>query len=355
MLVYSLTLILAVFFTSLSEKFKEFKKLFFFLTLFVLVFVQGFRDVSVGTDTSAYVRFFESEEHFLLDLFYSTSSLEIGYRFIQTLAYQLSNEYYVLLFLIALISVYFQLKTIYKISVNSSISIFVFITFCIYTFTFNGFRQGLAASIYVFAFVALVKGNFKRYCLWVGVAFLFHKTVIFALPMYFIFRLKFNLKLFFLMFLSSIIIVLFFDKVLSFSILLSDKYEVYQELNATGGQLLSLFYFIESLFFLVCRPFIKREYTKSYDIFLNMFLVATIIYIIVLVTGVYIELTRLAFYFLGSSMFLWPMIFKSCTKKHILLLYMGFGISHVLYFYVFLSKMGSLSPYFFNSKLINSF
>ena len=62
------------------------------------------------------------------------------------------DSYEYLLLTIAIVSYYCSLKSIYKFSFSPVISLFVFITFGMFLFSFNGIRQSLAASI-IFCFV----------------------------------------------------------------------------------------------------------------------------------------------------------------------------------------------------------
>jgi hypothetical protein len=296
------------------------------------------------------------------------------------------------------------MRSIYTLSAMPAISLFVFITMGYYTFAFNGARQGIACAIYSLAFKALIDGKFRKYVVWVFIAFLFHKTVIIMLPAYFLCRQKFSLRFLLLIVGIGTVTALFFKKFAGIGIYISDSYAMYLEMEGTGAKLLTLFYVLLSGFFIVCRSAVPVDERKRYDCLLNMLILGSTIYVVVTYSGGYVELTRLAFYFQISAMFLWPILFKSIQfpgaperagtssqtraaragsvssslggvrlrgRGRLLsprakqdqgspslafeVLGVGFVIGHMVYFYVFLQKMADLVPYEFNEQLIRRF
>jgi hypothetical protein len=312
----------------------------------------GLRNRSVGTDTSTYVKSFLGTKGFL-DYYYddNPSKIEVGYAILQSIASFLSDNYISLLLTVSIFILYFQISAIKKLSYLPLVSFFVFITFGIYTFSFNGIRQAIAASIFMYAVQYVIEGNFKKYAFWILIGFLFHKTIIITLPLYYIFRKRFTFKLFFLLLLASLISSVFFHQIINFGVIISEKYIVYIETEEVGGKLLTLFYTILSIVFVIFRYNMRIVNIKQYDIYLNMFLVAAMIYLIVYFSEAYVELTRLAFYFLISSVFIWPILFKSVSKKSFPLLLLFFIGIQLIFFYIFLSKMSGLIPYKLNADI----
>lgn len=355
MLIYFLCLIVVTISAAISQRpgNDKIRTGFFSAVAFaVLVLVAGFRNRSVGTDTEAYISGFENLRTFA-DV-WKESSLEPGYLILTAMTRSLSNEYWVLLSAIAVIVVFCFLRSIYSFSDNPALSLFVFITMGYYTFFFNGARQGLALAIYALAIGPLIQGNFKKYAFWVLLAFCFHKSAIVALPLYFLFRQNNTYLFVFQMVAGATIAILFFGTFLDIGALISDKYMIYQELEATGGKFLTLFYVLLSAFFLYYRNAIPLTERKVYDYFLNMLIFGSTIYVVVSFSGGYVELTRLAIYFQISAMFLWPIVLRNIRKsqKRFLIEY-AFLAGHIGYFYVFFNKMGRLVPYQFNEFLTN--
>ncbi len=353
MLPYFILLFVVIILSFMSENVRSNKKiynLYIILIFLVLVLFAGLRSKVVGTDTGMYVGRYLRVNHDITGLINNTSRIEIGYRFLEFYASKISENYIIILLMIAFITIYFQLKGIYKLSVNPSISLFVIITFGIYTYIFNGARQGIAAAIYLYTLNYLIKGNFKKYALWVFIAFLFHKSVIIMIPMYYLFKKEFNYKLLALITISTVIIIIFYQEILNLGSFVNENYRSYQDIKEQGGKSLTIAYVLLSIFFIVMRKSIKLKFIKSYDIYLNMFLIGTVIFLVVFFTSSYVEITRIAFYFILSSVFIWPIVFKSLSQNKILLIIVFFILLHLSYYYIFLSRMSGLTPYILNPR-----
>lgn len=356
MVPYFIILVLVVVLALLAEKAKGNKIIYNFyvvLLFLVLVLFAGLRDLTVGSDTNMYANRFARLPLDFFSLMNQKTRIELGYRLVEYIGLLFSSNYIVILIITALIAVYFQLKGIYKISTIPAVSIFVLITFGIYTYVFNGARQALAAAIYVFAIYYLVKGNFKKYALWVLIAFFFHKSVILALPLYFLFRKKFNLRLLITFIIGTFLAIVFFKLVMQYVSLFNTQYAIYQDIEAKGAIYLTLAYVLLSVFFIIIRPKIMQVYKKSYDVYLNMFLFGAIVYITVFFTGAYVEMTRIGFYFILSALFIWPLIFKSLKQNEIFIPFVFFVLVHAVFFYIFIERMGNLTPYILNTQIFN--
>jgi len=358
MIPYFIILFMAIFMARISDQFRSVRfiyRFFIILNSLMLILFAGLRNSSVGTDTNGYVSNFLGKELVFSRIMEGVSSIEIGYQLLEFLVYNISNNYYFILLSIAFVFIFFSLKGIYKISITPSVSIFVFITFGIYTYIFNGARQGLALGIFIYAIQFIKNKQFFKYLIFIGLGFLFHKSIIFALPFYFLHRFKFNLKFFTFITLLTFILIIFFKNFMQFGVLVSEKYAVYSVLNARGGQMLTLAYILFGLFFILVKPFLNKTNLQSYDIYLNIFLIGPIIFIAVQFTGVYIEVTRLAIYFLSAAIFIWPLILKNIRSdlKPFVLLF--FFVSNFLFYFIFINKMANLVPYKFNTQLFYNF
>ncbi|MBO7678428.1 MAG: EpsG family protein, partial [Thermoguttaceae bacterium] len=171
----------------------------------LLVFFSGARDDWVGTDSKGYVRRYENFRGFeevIEDLTETKSGTievksafsEWGYSLLQTVAQLISSNYWALFTLVAVVCVGCHLLSFHYYSENVLISLYVFLTMAWYFFFFNGFRQGLALAVYTMSFGALLKKDLKMYLFWVVLAMTFHRSVFFAIPMYFIFTRPNDLK-----------------------------------------------------------------------------------------------------------------------------------------------------------------
>jgi transmembrane protein EpsG len=351
MLPYFILLLMVVFLAFLGENAKKSTKTYNFYKFLILLFLTlfaGLRSWRVGSDTSGYAHKFEDLNLDFSSFIELESKTEIGYRLLEYITSLFSNDYMLILTVIALVAVFFQLKSIYKLSEQPVISIFILITFGIYTYVFNGARQAIAAAIFMYAVTFLIKSDFRKYLFWVLVAFLFHKSVIFGLPLYFVFRRRFTFKWFIILIIGAALASFFFSLLFQFAGVVSERYSKYEEITTQGGATLTLSYGLLCAFFILMRSKIEPIYLRSYDIYLNMFSFGTIIFILVFFLGAYVEITRLAFYFILSAIFIWPIIFKSLKQNEIFLFLVFFVLVHFTFYYTFVGKMAGLNPYILN-------
>ncbi len=376
---------------------KYIARLLIFVAFATMVFVAGMRGSSVGRDTALYVKIYE-RTRMLPDTWESVS--EPGYLILNVVTHRISRDYWMILTAIAVVTVFCFMKAIYRISINPAISLFIFITMGYYTFFFNGARQGIACAIYCLSYKSMIDGKFLRYALYVVIAASFHNSVILALPLYFLFRQKCSLMYVIQTVFGAGIVICFFSWFLSMGALVSEKYSMYQEMDATGGERLTLFYALLSVFFLIFRPAVSAPDRKTYDYLLNMLIFGATIYIVVVFSHGFVQLMRFAFYFQVSTIFLWPIVLKSvctpCSRVFsnpeamsprqlysyqaplLLPVYTGFQLQsvgdrtgthmesilivlgpivlgHLVYFYIFLSQIGSCVPYRLNTEVTRYF
>lgn len=353
MIPYFILLLVIVLLALIAKKAKNNKILYRYILYFIfliLVLFAGLRDSSVGTDTNNYIGMAMSDRIANESIFQSESSMEIGYLLIQKTFRLFSDEYWLLLTLIAAIVVFFYYKTILKLSENYTISFFIFITLTTYLFFFNGARQGLAAAIFSFAIIAVVNKDYKRYYFWVAVAFLFHKSVLITLPFYYLLRKKYSLKNLVILLISLFLMILLVNQLFT---LLPDtmisRYGQYIDRGSEGGGLLTIFHMITLSFFIFMRQYIARGKKGIYDIYLNMATVFTLIFVIVSILGLDVNIFRVSLYFSLGSILIWPMIFKATASKIKPLIMMFFIIGYLMFFYIYIGKMSDLYPFSFNS------
>jgi len=317
-----------------------------------MVLVAGLRSRFVGTDTNQYVNSFQSDRVANNSFLSNPSSVEIGYLFIEKMSRNLSDNYWMILVVIAVITIFFNLKAIISISSNYTLSLFIFITLGVYLFFFNGARQGIAAAIYGMAIISLIKGNLKKYVLWVLFAALFHKTVLIALPAYFLIRTKYSIKKVIAALVISLVLISSWVYLIKFFPgFLSEHYLAYDNRGATGAYMLTLFFFIITSFLIFVRKFISDMEKNLFDIFLNLTIFHTLIYVVIYLSNEDISMLRLAHYFSFGLVFIWPIVFRNLKMFSSIIPRFIFIAVHVLFYYIYLIKMSDLVPYHFNSYL----
>lgn len=320
----------------------------FYISIALLVLFAGFRNITVGTDTGNYVYYFVNRPGGI----FSGSNIEKGFLVLQTIAQMISLSYWSLLTLIALTAVSGYAYLIRKVSVNVPISFFVYITLGAYLFFFNGARQGLAAGVFAVALVFLLKRKLMWYVIWVLIASLFHRTVLIMLPFYFLLHFKYSTgRMILFSFLSFIglsflsFFISFFDEGVS------ERYGAYIDRGASGGFLLGLFFFVLSITLIYFRRRIPIQVQKTYDVYLNLCVFNSLIYLVVIIMGVDVNFLRFSQYFLAGYVLIWPLIFKYTDIKTDALFKYLFYMLHLGFYGVYLAKMSSMIPYLFNLEL----
>lgn len=351
MIEYYLFLFVVIIFASIYNKNPN-VKFFLYAVLVVMTLFAGLRSAEVGTDASGYARVFEERRNYLDGRFIDILFEEPAFFYLNKILGMLSNQYWVLFTGIALLTYSCVLTAIKRETNNIVVPLFIFITLGLYTFVFNAARQGIAVGIYMLSFKYLLKDykmGFFKYCSYVLFAAMFHKTVIIALPLYYLFRLKYSIKVLIFISILGFCIGAILPKFLSFASTQEARYALYST-KASGGELLTFFYIFITAYFIFQRNYIDDKYMRKYDVFLNMMLFGTLIYIVVQLTEVYVEMTRFAAYFQVAAIFLWAYIFQSeCRPKRIYSFVICIG--HMIYYFIFCSKMAALTPYMFNPKI----
>ena len=82
-----------------------------------------------------------------------------------------------------------------------------------------------------------------------------------------------------------------------------------------------------------------------------MLVVGSMIYLMVTISGLYGEVTRLALYFQLSIILLWSYLFTYRKRKLNLILSLSIIGVHLVYFYIYLKKIGGIVPYTMNLML----
>lgn len=322
------------------------------IVILLLTVFAGIRHYSVGTDTGNYVGIFTSLIYEFNLGFKPVGSLEQGYLYLQYLLLKITDEYWILLISIAFLCVYFSLRSFYKHTLNIKWSVFIFITLAFYLFFFNGARQGVAAALVMFAFSYAFEKKLKHFVFFVILGFLFHKTVLVVLPFYFLINIRYSVKSLILTVLISVVPIYYLTDILSFyDESTVERYSVYIERGATGGELLAGFFIINSVILIIQRKYISIQNLVLYDKLLFLANIHSLIYLVVVLTGKDINLIRFAHYFSIAFPLIWPILFQDSEIFKNRLVQTIFVISHILFLYIYIDRMSDLNPYVINPNI----
>ena len=317
----------------------------------ILTLFAGLRDVNVGTDSWNYYFQFLDKERFNDINIIAGLTHEGLFDVLVLLSQKLGNNYCSLFILIAMVVYATSLRAISQNTNSMLISMFVYIALGIAVFCYNGARQGIAIAIYMLSFKFLLKKKFLKYSAVVLIAALFHRTIIVAIPLYFIFTSKWNFKTIVFVIISSMVLVFALPSMIKYASILDQKYEGYIAMSEGGGEYLAFAYIIMTVFFIYSRAQISQQEMHRYDSFLLMFLSGTIIFSVVILAGLYIEISRFASYFHVAALFLWPMILKESSLAKNSFVKICFFMGHAAFMYIYYSRMAGLVPYFLNLTL----
>lgn len=318
----------------------------------ILVLFATMRSSDVGTDSNNYVGIFNEFNKSPSKIYDLNNSLGLGYLILQKFASFISSDYWSLFLLIALVCVWLSLNIIYKVSRNIRASVIVYLGLCTYFFMYNGARQALAISLVGYSILYILGEKKYSYYVTIIMASMFHITALIMLPFYTILRKPLNR--------SNVIILLFLlfmafyntNQILSFfSESTQIRYSIYEDRSAKGGYLITVFYMILTAFFLKVKPRISKSRQYEFNIYLNMCLVSSCIYLVTTVMGSDVNFLRLTLYFSMGYILIWPIILDTTGPINRKLLTFLFGVLHLVFMCVYILRFSDLYPYTIN-KLI---
>lgn len=314
----------------------------FFMPLVVLATFAGIRSYFVGTDSGTYTRNFRSNLN--IYNFEFEEGVELGYQLLEYMLLRINADYLWLFFITAIAIVYCYLTIIRKYSVNYTFSVFLFITLGIYTFFFNGLRQGIAMAIFSLTTPYLLEKKFFPYLAICVFASLFHITALFMIPFYFLVNLRIKpLYKIISTFLGSLLISSF---LVSYIATTNQRYESYTEVSEEAGGLLTLGFYtiLLVLIYLIIRIY---KITDKYTIKLFTFYAVGVVFIIpVAMLGAMASgPQRLITYFTWTLVLILPVIFKKINNIYITSLAV---IIFLIYFTLITFRFSNLIPYTIN-------
>lgn len=191
---------------------KQLKKFLYFLMCFNLLFFAIFRAPDVGADWTSYVYSFQRLDQMPWQQIFSSSSLlsgvELGYVVLSKLISLISEDPQALVIILALIVYPVQFKFIYKHSDRPGLSLLVYLAMDGFEFGYTYLRQAIALTFILLSYKYIRERNLFKFCVYVFIAFLFHRSAVLVVPFYFLYGFKLERKTVFSVFASSIVLYL---------------------------------------------------------------------------------------------------------------------------------------------------
>lgn len=169
------------------------KRAFFLILCFFQCMIIACIRYDIGSDYRWYSNGFKSmAESGFSDMTYG--DWEIGFVFLNKLVGLFTKDPAVLIGIAAAISLSGTFYLIWRYSKNPFMSVFLFLNTYLFYLDLNYVRQAIAMSIMCFAYGFLQDRKFWRFLLLCVLAALFHLTVLYLIPVYFITFVKLNVK-----------------------------------------------------------------------------------------------------------------------------------------------------------------
>jgi hypothetical protein len=289
------------------------KKNIYFVITFILLFISVFR-YKVGFD---YVNYLSSLNLIIKSgvksnyLFYN--QVEPAYKFIIIIAFYFKSSY-LIFFISSLITILLVSISIYKLSQDYLLSIFIFFSFpFFYLDSFSIIRQWVAISIIFFGYSNLISNKkVLKFIFCILIASLFHSTAflgILILP--FIFY-KINKRFYFIIILFCFILKIYFINLL-FYFNSPFLFKINRISITQGGDKLQYFIYFISLIFFIYKNKLD-SFSRELSIHINLFLFATPFIFIFSDLGQLAQRTSIYFYF--TIIFIIPILIDFIKFKY---------------------------------------
>lgn len=323
------------------------KNVFAIICVVALALFAGFR-YEVGVDYENYIALFYGVDGYV--------TKELGFIWIINILKGLGFNAQMLFLLTSALILCFFYKSVQIFSLNKWISLFIYL--CVSTFflsSFNGVRQYVAISVFLYSLKYIYSREFLKYsCLITLVAFFFHFTIVFMIPLYLFLNNRYSNISKILMGITSLISLKFLDVVIGFT-----PYAFYVTADRAMGNIHATIYIFLFVSLFVNWYWNKLPKTRLNLLFGNLNLLCLLSLIIVIGGGNNVlahMFLRLNSYFLFAYIFIIPILLQSIrnVQMRILITYCIYISVSLLYAKTILFDGISynLVPYEYNFNLL---
>lgn len=173
-----------------------------FILLIMAVFA-GIREVNEGIDYQNYLEFYNYIDYHGEFSKYLKRN-EIGWDYLNYIFAKIGIPAELFFGFIAGLMWYFFIKGSYKFYFLLPLMLFFILTTGNYFSTYNTIRQFLAVMIFFYSIKFIIEQEFIKYIFWIVFASLFHSSAIILLPLYFLYKVSFNQKYVFILYILSL-------------------------------------------------------------------------------------------------------------------------------------------------------
>lgn len=288
MAVYFIYWLLIVLFAFLGKQNKYIRVVPFLLCALLI----GLRQ-DVGTDFNSYVYFFERE--------YDTDYLEVGFTWINRVIHQLHGTYTWVFLIVGTLSAFFIFLSLNRRHIRympSAVLSYIFP----FSFLVNGIRQGVAISVFFFAYKYIESRDWLKFALCIGFALLFHNSIIGVIPLFFFAHKHLSKNAYIILFFVSLCLTqLSLDSILApFERLISmnDRYLALTEKDSyTRGYFSFGLFFNWLLLFIQFVFYLIYNYQKKEPLLFNLFFLSIVFFHLRIASGMFIRVEILFSWF----------------------------------------------------------
>ncbi len=160
---------------------------FWAMSCCILIFIMGFRLLSVGVDDISYLSGYNIANSMSVKQYYQIKTTEPGFYLIYRLVYLIFDDFQWLIIITSAITVILFYKAFsYEIENVSLFWVVLIFSFTQYFYYFGIVRMGISVAIISVAYRYIIENNKKKYILMVVLATMFHYSALFALVALFI-------------------------------------------------------------------------------------------------------------------------------------------------------------------------
>ena len=312
---------------------------YYFIALCVLVFVAGFR-YYIGSDYGAYYNGYVSDINELSNAIKTLK--EPGFGFLARLATFFYDDGIAVIFMASLVTIVLSLTVIYRYSDTLLLPIFLYITMGCWSGSFNGVRQYLAASVLVCGYKSLRDKKLIEYCIIVFLAFLFHRSAIVFLFLYYVVNREINIPN--IIFLVVVVIALYvsYESVFSFAnFIMNDNYTLNDEYTSTiVNRLRILAACVPSIVFLYAYRGIEKNESTTFA--LNIIILRTALSVLAMNSAL---LYRITIYMSLFAPLAISELLKGLSEKNRNVITGGLVIMYLVMWLYELHNSSSLTPF----------
>jgi hypothetical protein len=316
-----------------------------------LIIITSFKYIKIGTDTESYVHYFDKLYSWSATLSIIDKQGEAGFWLMNYLGHFISHDYFIIFLLSSLIitACYFYSIKVFNLK---TLSLFTLLFIGPYYFQLNGTRQAIAIAIFSISVIFIIKKQPLRYIVSIFIGFLFHKSIIICLPLYFMFKGEIKPRKIAVIIFIFLIVVVFFQSFINFASSLDDRYSSYgDQQDSHGGLVVSTFNISLFCWFILCRVVnIKALANRKFDILLSLYFLGTLVSLLSILLKIDPSgFLRMSIYFIQMNIFLLPMTilsFRDHSTRYIITFFAVLLMT--VYFYLTTNAFSNLTPYRFN-------